>query len=105
MPGTQGGRRPGGAAVAGAGFAGNGAAGAGAAEAVGLVIAEVAGRIRPLQEIIAAAFDIQCVYRPEIKQATVVVTITDTTPGIITALTADPRTDHDNGARHQHHNA
>jgi hypothetical protein len=47
---------------------------------------------RPLQEIIAAAFDIQCVYRPEIKQATVVVTITDTTPGIITALTTDPHT-------------
>lgn len=31
---------------------------------------------RPLQEIIAAAFDIQCVYRPGQKQ----VTITDTTP-------------------------
>lgn len=50
---------------------------------------------RPLQEVIAAAFDIQCVYRPEINQATVVLTITETTPGIIMALTADPRTSDD----------
>jgi site-specific DNA recombinase len=45
---------------------------------------------RALQELIASTFDIQCVYRPELKQATVVVT--DTTPGIIDAI-ADPRTD------------
>jgi hypothetical protein len=43
-------------------------------------------------------FDIQCVYRPEIRQATVVVTITDATPGIIDALLADPRTDDDSDA-------
>lgn len=48
----------------------------------------------PLQELIAAAFDIQCVYRPEIKQALIVLTITDTT-GIIDAILTDPRTDHD----------
>jgi hypothetical protein len=30
----------------------------------------------PLQELIAAAFDIQCVYRPEIKQAIIVLTST-----------------------------
>jgi hypothetical protein len=42
--------------------------------------------------------DSQCVYRPEIRQATVVVTITDATPGIIDALLADPRTDDDSDA-------
>jgi site-specific DNA recombinase len=40
---------------------------------------------------IYAAFDIQVLYRAPIKQAT----ITPTTPAIITALTTDPRTDHD----------
>ena len=54
---------------------------------------------RPLQEVIAAAFDIQCVYRPEIKQATIVLTITDATPGIIDAILTDPRTDHDSERR------
>ena len=52
----------------------------------------------PLQELIAAAFDIQCVYRPEIKQAIIVLTITDTTPGIIDAILTDPRTDHGSDA-------
>jgi hypothetical protein len=37
----------------------------------------------------------QATYRPDLKQATVILTITDATPGIITALTADPRTDGD----------
>jgi hypothetical protein len=48
--------------------------------------------------VIAAAFDIQCVYRPELKQATLVLTVTDTTPSIIDAILADPRTDHGSGA-------
>jgi len=56
----------------------------------------------PIRETIAAAFDIQCVYRPDQKQATVIATITDATPGIITALLTDPRTDprtdHDSNA-------
>jgi len=50
-------------------------------------------RLTAARNIIAVAFDIQCVYRPYQKQATVVVTITDATPGSITALIADPRTD------------
>ncbi len=44
---------------------------------------------------IYAAFDIQVLYRAPIKQATIWATITPTTPGIITAPTTDPRTDHD----------
>ena len=43
-----------------------------------------------MQEIIAAAIDIRCVYRPDSRQATVALTITDTTPGIINALLTDP---------------
>ena len=42
---------------------------------------------------IYAAFDIQVLYRAPIKQATIWATITPTTPGIIAALTTDPRTD------------
>jgi hypothetical protein len=42
------------------------------------------------REAIAAAFDMQATYRPDRKQATVILTITDTTPGIITALLSDP---------------
>jgi hypothetical protein len=48
-----------------------------------------------MRELLAAAFDMQCVYRPDSRQATVTLTITDATPGLITALLADPRTDHD----------
>jgi hypothetical protein len=48
-----------------------------------------------IREALCAAFDIQCLYRHEAGQATIWATITDTTPGIITALTADPRTDSD----------
>jgi hypothetical protein len=49
---------------------------------------------------IYAAFDIQVLYRAPIKQATIWATITPTTPGIITALTTDPRTD--NGTAYGH---
>jgi site-specific DNA recombinase len=49
---------------------------------------------------IYAAFDIQVLYRAPIKQATIWATITPTTPGIIAALTTDPRTDH--GAAYGH---
>jgi hypothetical protein len=48
-----------------------------------------------LKAKIYAAFDIQVLYRAPIKQATIWATITPTTPGIITALTTDPRTDND----------
>ena len=50
------------------------------------MLAQAPARIR---ETIAAAFDIQCLYRPDHKQATVVLTITDATPAIITALLTD----------------
>ena len=43
----------------------------------------------------AAAFGMQAVYRQDTRQATIVLTITDTTPGIINAILADPRIDHD----------
>jgi hypothetical protein len=46
------------------------------------------------------AFDIQVLYRAPIKQATIWATITPTTPGIIAALTTDPRTDHDTAYGH-----
>jgi len=49
---------------------------------------------------IYAAFDIQVLYRAPIKQATIWATITPTTPATITALTTDPRTDHDTAYGH-----
>ena len=51
-----------------------------------------------IREALYAAFDIQCLYRQEAGQVTIWATITDTTPGIITALTTDPRTDTDTAA-------
>jgi site-specific DNA recombinase len=51
-----------------------------------------------IREALYAAFDIQCLYRQEAGQVTIWATITDTTPGIITALTTDPRTDADTTA-------
>ncbi len=48
-----------------------------------------------IREALYAAFDIQCLYREDKDQVTIWATITDTTPGIIQALTADPRTDND----------
>ena len=50
-----------------------------------------------IREALYAAFDIQCLYRPEAAQITIWATITGTTPGIIAALAADPRTDSDTG--------
>jgi hypothetical protein len=47
-----------------------------------------------LRERLAAAFGLQAVYR----QATIVLTITDTTPGIIAAILNDPRIDSDTAA-------
>jgi hypothetical protein len=52
-----------------------------------------------IREALYAAFDIQCLYRHDAGQVTIWATITDTTPGIITALTADPRTDTGTAAR------
>jgi hypothetical protein len=51
-----------------------------------------------LREKLAAAFDMQAVYRQDMKQATITLTITDTTPGIVAAIAADPRTDSDTAA-------
>jgi hypothetical protein len=51
-----------------------------------------------LRERLAAAFGLQAIYRPDTRQATVVLTITDTTPGIIDAILADPRIDDDTAA-------
>jgi hypothetical protein len=48
-----------------------------------------------LQERLIAAFDMQAVYRPDMNQATISLTITDTTPGIVQAIINDPRTDND----------
>jgi hypothetical protein len=43
------------------------------------------------------ALGIECLYRANKQQATIWATITDTTPGILTALIASPRTDSDTG--------
>jgi hypothetical protein len=40
----------------------------------------------------------QAVYGQDMNQATVVLTIIDTTPGIIAAIPGDPRADSDTGA-------
>jgi hypothetical protein len=48
-----------------------------------------------LRERLAAAFGLQAVYRQDTRQATLILTITETTPGIINAILADPRIDHD----------
>jgi site-specific DNA recombinase len=48
-----------------------------------------------LRERLAAAFGLQSVYRHDTRQATIVLTITDTTPAIIDAIANDPRIDHD----------
>jgi site-specific DNA recombinase len=46
-----------------------------------------------LRERLAAAFAMQAIYRQDTRQATLVLTITDTTPAIIAAILADPRID------------
>jgi DNA invertase Pin-like site-specific DNA recombinase len=46
-----------------------------------------------LQERIAAAFDLHAVYRAELKQATIRLTITAATPVQLNAILADPRID------------
>jgi hypothetical protein len=51
-----------------------------------------------LRERLAAAFGMQAVYRQDTRQATLVLTITDTTPAIINAILADPRIDDDTAA-------
>jgi hypothetical protein len=48
-----------------------------------------------LRERLAAAFALQAIYRPDTRQATLILTITDTTPAIIDAILTDPRIDHD----------
>jgi site-specific DNA recombinase len=50
-----------------------------------------------IRQALYAALGIQCLYRADKHQATIWATITDTTPGILTALIASPRTDHDTG--------
>ncbi len=46
----------------------------------------------PVKENLYAALGIQCVYRPGKKQFPVRATMTNSTPGIVAALLADPRT-------------
>jgi hypothetical protein len=48
-----------------------------------------------LRERLAAAFAMQAIYRPDTRQATIILTITDTIPATINAILADPRIDHD----------
>ena len=43
-----------------------------------------------LRERLAAAFGLQAVYRQDTRQVTIILTITDTTPGIINAIATDP---------------
>ena len=60
-----------------------------------------AGKFAALAHVRAAlydAFDIQAFYRQDKQQATVWVTITESTPAIIAALLSDPRTDNDTAA-------
>ena len=45
-----------------------------------------------IREALFAAFQVHCTYRADQKQVTIRATITDTTPGIVAALLADPRT-------------
>jgi site-specific DNA recombinase len=45
-----------------------------------------------LQEALYAALGIQITYRPQLRQVTIHATLTDSTPGIVTALLAAPRT-------------
>ena len=55
----------------------------------------LAGAPAELRARIYAAFQVHALYRAQQRQATITATITDQTPGIIHALIADPRTDHD----------
>lgn len=48
-----------------------------------------------VSEALYAALDIHCTYRADKNQVTIRATITDTTPGIVAALLADPRTGDD----------
>jgi hypothetical protein len=50
----------------------------------------------PVKENLYAALGIQCLYRPGKKRVTIRAVITNTTPGIVAALLADPRTGTDN---------
>jgi hypothetical protein len=44
-----------------------------------------------LRERLAAAFGMQAIYRPDTRQATLILTITDATPDTLNAIRADPR--------------
>jgi hypothetical protein len=52
-----------------------------------------------IREALYAALDIHATYRADQNQATIRATITDTTPGIIAALLADPRTGADTSGK------
>ena len=56
------------------------------------VLADAPSRIK---QAILAAFDIHALYRSDLNQVTISATLTDDTPGTITALLTDPRTDDD----------
>jgi len=57
--------------------------------------AQLADMPDELRAKLYAAFGIQVLHRAHKNQATIWATITTATPGIITALLTDPRTDHD----------
>lgn len=46
-----------------------------------------------VREALCAALNLHCTFRSDEQQVTIRATITDTTPGIVAALIADPRTD------------
>jgi len=48
-----------------------------------------------LRELLTAALGLQVIYRPDTRQATIVLTITDNTPATVNAIAADPRVNHD----------
>jgi DNA invertase Pin-like site-specific DNA recombinase len=50
-----------------------------------------------IREQLYAALDLQVLYRADKNQATIWITLTENTPGLITALTDDTRTDTDTG--------
>jgi hypothetical protein len=54
-----------------------------------------------VREALYATLNLQCTFRGDKQQVTIRATITDTTPGIVAALIADPRTDTGSPNDHQ----
>jgi hypothetical protein len=58
-----------------------------------LLVGEIYGAAHLIEQLLAA-LNVECLFRKDDNQASIWVTITDTTPATITALLADPRADH-----------